>query len=238
LNDHAALTELAVISLGQMAESLTKRRRDNQNVEAAAASDKPARANMQNGLISTPAGPGQEIAQIDVAVRETVLLPIISINEQDGVRKVQLNAVTARQCDSCNLSEMCPGYEAQSACKYAVPVEIKTKEQWEAASQALLEIQYQRVAHGVFVEQTDGGDLTPRVGQEMDRWFKMLSSIKELETVPDKSDEGPMTRFFKKAQDQLGAGNSGDEEDEEDDAIEGEVLGDEEEEFSYSGDTP
>jgi len=224
-NDHKALTELAVMSLTAMGESLSKRRRDTQKVETAAVSHSEAVEKTEPEEPQLPAGSGQEIAKIGPTEREKVLLPIISVNGQGDGQKVQLTPGGARLCDSCNLSEVCPGYEAESTCKYHVPIEIKTREQWESASQLLLEAQFQRVSHGIFVEQTDGGDLTPRVGQEMDRWFKMLTAIKDLEQIPDPAAGGVMSRFF--ATPQIGATANADQED--DSTIEGEIVGDEEE---------
>ena len=222
-NDKTALTQLAVISLQAMADSLSRRRRDNENAETVTASTSEGASDHQDSGTQGGAGPRHEIAEITDSVRPTITLPLLITEHQDGARKVRLSQGSVRRCDSCNLSEVCPGYVAQSSCAYSVPVEIKTREQWEAASQVLLEAQFQRTMHGAFVEQVDGGDLTPRVGQEMDRWFKMLASIRDLETTTDLGEDGPLTRFFKKG---IGMGSPSNDQTEEDGVIEGEVLED------------
>ena len=223
-NDHTALTEVAVKSLQQMAASLSKRPRDRENVGA---SSNGAPKNEKDGALSAPIIPIRSMGADALNQRPTTPLPIISINEQEDGQKVISGVGPIRTCDSCDLSEHCPKYEAESTCAFSIPVEIKTREQWEAASQVLLETQYKRTLFGAFAEQVDGGGLTPRVGQEMDRWFGMLKAIKELEhTEPDSGSGGIMGRFMQGAP-PLGAGSEEDS-DEEDDYIEGEIVGDEE----------
>jgi hypothetical protein len=48
--------------------------------------------------------------------------------------------------------------------------------------QVLVEIQFQRVAFGHFAEQVEGGQINPRVGQEMDRFAKLADIAKGLES--------------------------------------------------------
>lgn len=238
VNDTDALVSLAVLSLQAMADSLSKRRRDNENVEAAAAS--PMSANQDRGTPepTSPTEPGQEIVPITSEAREQIVLPIISVNDLDGVRKVQLSPASLRQCDNCDLSQICSGYEPHAVCKFSVPVEIKTREQWEAASQVLLEAQFQRTMFGAFSEQVDGGSLTPRVGQEMDRFFKMLTAIKDLETSPDDGADGPMTRFFRNAVPPGTGDDHGEAGEEGDEYEDAEIIDDDKEdgEIQYSGD--
>lgn len=232
-NNHEALTQLAVISLQKMAEGLSKRRRDRESAEIATTSHSGRSADQRMIRAHTPATSGHN-GPLELAVvaeeRAKVLLPIISVEGQEDGNGTILGVGSARMCDSCSISEVCPGYVAQSTCAYNIPVEIKTREQWETASTVILETQFKRVLHGAFAEQVDGGDLTPRVGQEMDRFFKMLGSIKDLETIPDNGAAGPMTRFFRSvAPPGIGAGDEEDEsEDTEDGVIEGEIVDDKE----------
>jgi hypothetical protein len=232
-NNHEALTELAVISLQRMAEGLSKRRRDRDNPHVATTSDSEGSTNQREHTVGLPIRSTVNAALDSfqsAQERPRTLLPIISIEEQIEGNGTVLGAGSARMCDSCSISEVCPGYKAQSVCVYNIPVEIKSREQWEQASTVILETQFKRVMHGAFAEQVDGGDLTPRVGQEMDRFFKMLGSIKDLETTPDNGAEGPMTRFFRSVTPPgIGAGDDGEEDGsgEEDGVIEGEIVNEE-----------
>jgi len=121
---------------------------------------------------------------------------VVTISDQFGPPKVTSVGASLRTCDTCYLSDVCPRFEAHASCAYALPVEIKTDAQWEAACQALLEIQFQRISFGHFAEQIEGGTITPRLGQEMDRFYKMLSTVKDLKAVPVETGEGVLSRIF------------------------------------------
>jgi hypothetical protein len=86
-----------------------------------------------------------------------------------------------RQCNTCFVKDNCPAFKPDNACAFSLPVEVKTKEQLKGLINSLLEIQGQRVAFAKFTEDLNGGYPDPNVGQEMDRFFKMLKTIKELD---------------------------------------------------------
>ncbi len=94
---------------------------------------------------------------------------------------VRSNATSLRMCDTCFVAANCPAFKPANACAFNLPVEIKTKEQMKALVNALVEMQGQRVAFAKFAEDLNGGYPDPNVGQEMDRFFKMLKTIKELD---------------------------------------------------------
>ncbi|NDD67480.1 hypothetical protein EBZ35_07525 [bacterium] len=60
-------------------------------------------------------------------------------------------------------------------------MEIKTKDQLKALINAIIEMQGQRVAFARFSEELNGGYPDPNVGQEIDRLFKLLKTVKELD---------------------------------------------------------
>jgi hypothetical protein len=120
---------------------------------------------------------------------------VVSINAQDETTKVESVSASLRRCDSCNLSDVCPEFQVDHVCAFEFPVEIKTDSQWEAASQALLEMQFQRIAFARFAEEVEGGTINPKVGQEMDRWHKMLAAVKDLKAAPPPG-QGAMSRLF------------------------------------------
>jgi hypothetical protein len=86
-----------------------------------------------------------------------------------------------RQCNTCFVKDSCPAAKPDSACAFNLPVELKTKEQLKALINAFLEIQGQRVAFAKFTEDINGGYPDPNVGQEIDRFFKMLEQINKLD---------------------------------------------------------
>lgn len=92
------------------------------------------------------------------------------------------NHESLRQCNTCVIAANCPAFKPDSACAFSLPVEVKTKEQVKALLNATLEIQGQRVAFARFAEELNGGYPDPNVSQEMDRLFRMVKSIKELES--------------------------------------------------------
>lgn len=196
-NDHDALTAVAVKSLQVMASSFTKRPRDRQDGEAAAIS--PNEGGDKVVAVEPPHPAGLVLG--GGIERERSLLPGVVLDSQLAGALVTSTSEMLRQCNSCNLSDVCAKYEANAACAYMFPVEIKTKDQWQSASQTLLELQYQRIMFASMAEQAEGGILTPRLGQEMDRFHKMLKDVKELESTPDTSKGGALSRIFGAAPD-------------------------------------
>jgi hypothetical protein len=94
---------------------------------------------------------------------------------------IRSNSTSLRQCNTCFVKDNCPAFKPDNACAFSLPVEVKTKEQLKGLINSLLEIQGQRVAFAKFTEDLNGGYPDPNVGQEMDRFFKMLKTIKELD---------------------------------------------------------
>jgi len=86
-----------------------------------------------------------------------------------------------RQCNTCFVKDTCPAFKVDNPCAFNLPVEVKTKEQLKGLINSLLEIQGQRVAFAKFAEDLNGGYPDPNTGLEMDRFFKMLKTIKELD---------------------------------------------------------
>lgn len=91
------------------------------------------------------------------------------------------SSVSLRQCDSCFVSSNCPAFKPGSQCAFNLPVEIKTKEQLKALLNAIIEMQGARVAFARFAEELNGGYPDPNTGLEIDRLFKIVKQLKELE---------------------------------------------------------
>jgi len=94
---------------------------------------------------------------------------------------VQSQTTSLRQCDTCFVSANCPAFKPQNTCAFNLPVKVETPEQLRSLNTALLEMQAQRVAFMRFAEEMNGGYADPNLSQEMDRYYKMLKAMKELD---------------------------------------------------------
>jgi hypothetical protein len=204
-NDTASLCDLALASFEQMAVSLSRRPRDRE-----IASTSPKRA--QNDSVAeedgAPAISAEKGAVVPLEQRERIPLPTIRVDEG----KVVAQHDSIRQCDGCYLNGVCPEYKEGSVCAFNISVEIKSKAQWESAVQSILEMQYGRIAFAQMAEQMVGEQLNSKVGQEMDRFMKILQTTKELADAPDPEAMGALSRHFPKAP-EIGDGDDGNEED-------------------------
>jgi hypothetical protein len=90
-------------------------------------------------------------------------------------------SVSLRQCDTCFVAANCPAFKPGNSCAFSLPVEIKTKEQLRGLLNAVVEMQGARVAFARFSEELNGGYPDPNTGQEIDRLFKLVGQMKELE---------------------------------------------------------
>jgi hypothetical protein len=133
-----------------------------------------------------------EIIQRDP--QEIVSMPVFGyemktvVETEDGrdilkdVPVVQSNSGSLRQCDTCFVSSNCPAFKPSNTCAFSLPVEVKTKDQLKALLTTIVEMQGQRVAFMRFQEELNGGYADPNVSQEIDRLFKLVGNMKDLET--------------------------------------------------------
>jgi hypothetical protein len=94
---------------------------------------------------------------------------------------VQTSGTSLRQCDTCFVASNCPAFKPQNSCAFNLPVAIQTKEQLKALLNAVIEMQGARVAFSRFAEELNGGYPDPNTSQEIDRLFKLVKGMKELE---------------------------------------------------------
>lgn len=95
---------------------------------------------------------------------------------------IQTQNSSLRQCDTCFVASNCPAFKPSNSCAFNLPVEVKTKDQLRALLTAIVEMQGQRVAFMRFAEEMNGGYADPNVSQEIDRLFKLVGDLKEMET--------------------------------------------------------
>jgi hypothetical protein len=156
----------------------------------------------------------QEVVQRDP--NEVVPMPVFgyemksiveNVNGYDVLREVpvvQSNNSSLRQCDTCFVAANCPAFKPQNTCAFNLPVEVKTKDQLKSLLTAIVEMQGQRVAFMRFAEEMNGGYADPNVSQEIDRLFKLVGSLKELETNKEfiqitasrQTEGGALSRIF------------------------------------------
>jgi len=98
---------------------------------------------------------------------------------------VSSTGASLRQCDTCFVASNCPAYKEGNTCAFNLPVEVKTKDQLKALLNAIIEMQGARVAFARFAEELNGGYPDPNTGQEIDRLFKIVKQLKELEENRD-----------------------------------------------------
>lgn len=94
---------------------------------------------------------------------------------------VQSQSSTLRQCNTCFVASNCPAFKPNNTCAFNLPIEVKTKDQLRGLLNAIIEMQGARVAFARFSEELNGGYPDPNVSQEIDRLFKLVKSLKELE---------------------------------------------------------
>jgi hypothetical protein len=94
---------------------------------------------------------------------------------------VRSQSATLRQCDTCFVAANCPAFKPQTSCAFNLPIEVKTKDQLKSLINAIVEMQGQRVAFMRFTEEMNGGYADPNVSQEIDRLFKLIKTVKELD---------------------------------------------------------
>jgi hypothetical protein len=131
-----------------------------------------------------------------------------TVVEDDGtikdVQTVQSQASSLRACDTCFVASNCPAFKPQSVCAFKLPIEVKTKDQLKSLINAIIEMQGQRVAFMRFAEEMNGGYADPNVSQEIDRLFKLIKTVKELDdsrefirmTVERQGSSGVLSSIF------------------------------------------
>ncbi len=125
---------------------------------------------------------------------EMTTLPVFSVTTKTIVDKdfdgkdiirdapvLNTTGMSLRQCNTCFVAANCPAMKPNSSCAFNLPVEVKTKEQLKALLNAIIEMQGSRVAFARFSEELNGGYPDPNTSQEIDRLFKIVKQLKELE---------------------------------------------------------
>lgn len=117
---------------------------------------------------------------------------------------IRYNADPLRQCNHCSLAPRCPSFQENSECAFSLPIEIRTKDQLNAAMRSLLEMQVGRVLFARFAEELEGQGIDPALSAEMDRFFNMIDKYKNILDTRDtvrfeveaRGSSGVLSRLF------------------------------------------
>lgn len=126
----------------------------------------------------------QEMTNLPVFGFRTKTIVDQDENGNDVLKDVPIVSSTGtslRQCNTCFVAANCPAFKPDNTCAFNLPVEVKTKEQLKALLNAIIEMQGARVAFSRFAEEVNGGYPDPNTSQEIDRLFKLVKGMKELE---------------------------------------------------------
>jgi hypothetical protein len=200
-------TRVAVWSYLRLEESMDKKKPDlhiiegGKKEEVSDNNDTPLMSGLMElgGYLSDNSGvEGRKVERSEVVPRapeEMQNLPVFGFNiktvvetDENGrdvlkdVPVVQTQSSSIRQCNTCFVAANCPAFKPNNSCAFNLPVEVKTKEQLKSLLTAIIEMQGQRVAFMRFAEEMNGGYADPNVSQEIDRLFKLVTQVKEMET--------------------------------------------------------
>ena len=191
-DDSNEVTRLAIWSYMQLENALDKRsgKKISDNSDFI---DDPGSAETGGALPDKRPSEGRKVlAERDVNDRQ--ILPVFGVKVKTVVEKdddgkdvikdvpiLSSTSASLRQCDTCFVAANCPAFKPANSCAFNLPVEIKTKEQLKGLLNTVIEMQGARVAFARYAEELNGGYPDPNTGQEIDRLFKLVGQMKELE---------------------------------------------------------
>lgn len=215
-DDPKEICKLAVWSFEQLEDRINTMGPyddDNESVISDINSNKLPAVNAETPIVDADTKGVQERKVIARNPEEMINLPVFGyeikteIDEHGVIQEIpviQSKSGTLRQCNTCFVASNCPAFKPDNACAFNLPVEVKTKEQLKSLINAIIEMQGQRVAFMRFSEEMNGGYADPNVSQEIDRLFKLIKTVKELDdsrefirmTVERQGSAGVLSQIF------------------------------------------
>lgn len=83
-------------------------------------------------------------------------------------------------CDTCHIEGKCPRFKPGEPCGFDVNVRISNAQDLHQAFQTVMEIQYGRAMTGALFEKAKGGEIDPRVSQELVRFVDLSEKAKRV----------------------------------------------------------
>lgn len=102
-------------------------------------------------------------------------------DESEDITTLTIRSESNRLCNTCFLSEKCPGFQPDSNCVYNIPVVVRTREQFKALRYGMVEMQAQRVMFMKMAEDVEGGYADPNLSKEMGLLSKMMGQLHDEE---------------------------------------------------------
>jgi hypothetical protein len=209
-NDNVESAKVAVWSYLELEKSLDKKKGPTPNLhiieggqsslEVSDNSDTPLLSGMMETLGGSSDNSDTEVRKHEPAKvtqrdpEEVTSLPVFGYQmktivdtDENGrevlkdVPIVRSNTTSLRQCNTCFVAANCPAFKPENTCAFNLPVSVQTKDQLKGLLNAIIEMQGARVAFSRFAEELNGGYPDPNTSQEIDRLFKLVKSVKELE---------------------------------------------------------
>ncbi len=214
-DDSNEVTRLAIWSYLQLEASLNKHNNEKLSDNSVNIDD-PGSAETRGLLPDNRASEGRKLLA-GRKPEDMQTLPVFGVTNKtiidkdetgrEVIRDVPIlssTAVSLRQCDTCFVAANCPAFKPSSSCAFSLPVEVKTKDQLKSLLNTIIEMQSSRVAFARFAEELNGGYPDPNTGQEIDRLFKLVNQMKELEenkefvrmTVERQTSGGVLSALF------------------------------------------
>lgn len=211
-DDPNEVTKLAIWSYRQLENSMNRGNlSDNSDYM-----DDPGSAETRGLTPDNSALDMRKDSRSEVVIRDekdVIPLPVFRVDTEyiadtnNVVREAPIlgsTGVSLRQCNTCFVASNCPAFKPQNTCAFNLPVEVKSKDQLKALLNAIIEMQASRVAFARFSEELNGGYPDPNTSQEIDRLFKIVKQMKELEenrefvrmTVERQTSGGVLSSLF------------------------------------------
>ena len=145
-------------------------------------SDVPVRKQEPNKVVSRDPSEVQNLPVFGVKMKTIVETDENGKDVLQDVPVVNNQQSSLRQCNTCFVASNCPAFKPDNMCAFNLPIEVKTKDQLKSLLTAIIEMQGQRVAFMRFAEEMNGGYADPNLSQEIDRLYKLVGQVKDMET--------------------------------------------------------
>jgi hypothetical protein len=227
-DDTTEVLKLSIWSWQKQAEDLNRHRHV---VSTTAETSEPENTELTGDEVVTSPVEGRN--QVSTLVRrdddERINLPVLGILNQkesyvdeDGERQERevpllvTRSESLQVCDTCFLASKCPGYKPSHTCMYNIPMQIRTKDQLKALSDAMIEIQAQRILFMRMAEQIEGGYADPNLSSEIDRMGRLLKVKTDMESesfsfkveAKSQGQAGVLSRLFGREAGERALGNT------------------------------
>lgn len=162
-----------------------------------------------------PQGAGGGTARLLPAVpqpRPRRLLPVVGVtatpndeeSENGSEGLLGASSKSLMRCDTCVIRDVCPESQPDAECAYELPVDLTSKRQLRHAFDAVISMQFQRIARMSMIEQLQGGYADQNLSAEIDRFGRLVRLRNEAEkngvtvTIDAQGDAGTgaISRLF------------------------------------------